>query len=120
MFVLLFSRIDAPGHTAFNDLFILSVSRGKVDGQFGILAKWERLKVDGIVPCPRSRQVRGDSRSRFMLMLAILFILFNYVEGYTGERQTMYRRQNSRCPADAYICVSCTTAKAVPFRIKSK
>eukprot|EP00752_Nemacystus_decipiens_P012142 g10764.t1 len=44
------------GHTAFNDFFILDVSRGKVDGQFGILAKWETLKVGAIVPCPRSRQ----------------------------------------------------------------
>eukprot|EP00903_Cladosiphon_okamuranus_P011781 g11074.t1 len=44
------------GDTAFNDMFILNVSRGKVDGHIGILAKWERLKIDGIVPCPRSRQ----------------------------------------------------------------
>lgn len=47
------------GHNAFNDMFVLSLSWGKVDGVPGLLAEWESLAMhtEGLVPCPRSRQV---------------------------------------------------------------
>ncbi len=50
----------APGHSAYNDVFILNISRSRVDGQHGIVAKWESLaiQIEGDLPCPRSRQVR--------------------------------------------------------------
>lgn len=51
----------APGDSAYNDMFILNISRSRVDGQHGILAKWESLamQIEGDLPCPRSRQVRA-------------------------------------------------------------
>ncbi|CAB1107021.1 unnamed protein product [Ectocarpus sp. CCAP 1310/34] len=46
------------GHHAFNDMFLLNLSWGTVDGQHGILAKWESLatQITGVLPSPRSRQ----------------------------------------------------------------
>ncbi|CAM9662216.1 unnamed protein product [Scytosiphon promiscuus] len=46
------------GQHAFNDFSLLNVSWGIVDGRGGIVARWESLtsQVNGILPCPRSRQ----------------------------------------------------------------
>ena len=47
------------GHNAFDDMFVLTISWGKVEGVYGLVAEWENLETitEGPMPCPRSRQV---------------------------------------------------------------
>eukprot|EP00904_Undaria_pinnatifida_P002060 jgi/Undpi1/11855/HiC_scaffold_4.g01554.m1 len=46
------------GHNAFDDMFVLSISWGRVEGVYGFVAEWESLATltEGPMPCPRSRQ----------------------------------------------------------------